>query len=318
MIDTVVVAGSVEIAVREFGGTGSAVLLLHGAGNTLVDMAPLASQLTAGHRVVGMDLRNHGRSGDGPWKWDAVLDDIAAVIGRLELSKPILVGHSLGGMLAAMYTQRYDDAVAAVNLDGHGTGTPGQYDVETTQAVRLLAQLRAATDASVHALSQPLTGEQVAVARAAWIDSALALGLDPAVAAEAFDRKLIGAGDATYRSRQAADRLEEMRMAIDALDVLQLYRDVRVPQMVYVANSDRLDATLPGELADLVAARRRWLITSLQQLAAVESLVHVIEIDSTHGLIYEQPELIAAQVDRFAADLDATATVLDTGKAMQR
>lgn len=318
MIDTVVASGSVDIAVREFGGTGSAVLLLHGAGNTLVDMAPLASQLSASHRVVGMDLRNHGRSGDGEWTWDAVVDDIAAVIKELELGQPILVGHSLGGILAAMYTQRYADAVAAVNLDGHGIGTPDQYDMEATQAVRLTAQLRAVTDESVRALSQPLTSEHVGAARAAWVDSALALGLDPAVAAEAFDRKLTGAGDGTHRSRPAATRLDEMRVAIDALDVHDLYRDVHVPQLVYIATSDRLDATMPGELADLVAARRRWLIAHLRQLAAAGSLVQVIEIDSTHGLIYEQPKVIAAQISQFVADLTASAALLDTGKAMQR
>src|SRR5688500_1388033 len=114
----------VDLAVRDHGGTGPPILLIHGAGQTLSDWSAMAPHLTARHRVIAMDLRNHGRSGSGPWAWDAVLGDVAAVVDHFRLERPAVVGHSLGGMIAAMYGERFAPCRAAVNLDGHGLGSP--------------------------------------------------------------------------------------------------------------------------------------------------------------------------------------------------
>src|SRR5690348_1161680 len=129
-VELVVTRSGIDLAVCDFGGGGPSLLLLHGAGNTLADLVLLAADLAADHRVVAMDLRNHGRSGDGDWTWEGVLADIDAVLGELGLSKPVLVGHSLGGMLAVLYSHRRLGVAGAVNLDGFGSGTPEQYDMD--------------------------------------------------------------------------------------------------------------------------------------------------------------------------------------------
>jgi pimeloyl-ACP methyl ester carboxylesterase len=84
----------VPLAVREFGGSGKGVLLLHGLGRTLVDWSVLAPMLTSGNRVVAFDLRGHGQSGDGQWSWEAAVGDIDTVASALELDEPAIVGHS--------------------------------------------------------------------------------------------------------------------------------------------------------------------------------------------------------------------------------
>ena len=117
--DTTVPAPDARIAVRDHGGDGPPVLLLHGAGGNLLQWAGFAPLLTPTHRVVTMDLRGHGRSEDVPWAWDGALDDVEAVVEHLALGSPAVVGHSLGGMLAGAWARRHPDCPAAVSLDGH-------------------------------------------------------------------------------------------------------------------------------------------------------------------------------------------------------
>lgn len=118
--DLTVEGDGVSLAVRDFGGQGSDVLLLHGGGRTMEDwrlMAPIL--LRAGLRVAAMDLRGHGRSTAAPWSWPAALGDVAAVAGRLGMDRPALVGHSLGGIVAAMWAADHPECPLAVNGDGH-------------------------------------------------------------------------------------------------------------------------------------------------------------------------------------------------------
>ena len=300
-MDAAVTGAGVDLAVREFGGNGTPALMLHGAGNTLVDMAPLASYLVSDHRVVAIDLRNHGRSGDGPWGWDDVLADIRAAIDGLEMANPILIGHSLGGMLAAMYADRYGDIAAAINLDGHTIGPPPDDEIEAARWSHLRELLRTLGDQTIREIDRPRTELEVAAGRDMWVAGARALGLEPTLATEAFDRKLAAHGDGTFTTRPALERLMQMRDALEELDLLACYRRASLPQLVYVAVREQQDPRLPEELHALNAAHRQRQIEALHEIAAHNPNLRLIELDATHGLIYECPELIADQIRDFAA-----------------
>ena len=86
------------------------VLIVHGLGEHIGRYATLAGRLNAwGWHVVGHDQRGHGRS-DGARgaiaRGDALLHDLALVIDAVRAGLPaplVLLGHSLGGLVAARF-----------------------------------------------------------------------------------------------------------------------------------------------------------------------------------------------------------------------
>lgn len=84
------------------GGKGRDLLFLHGAGGHLRN-DPLLAALATRYRVVAPLLPGYGRS-DGEDGLRDMLDfalHALDVMDRLDLRKPIVVGHSMGGMIAA-------------------------------------------------------------------------------------------------------------------------------------------------------------------------------------------------------------------------
>lgn len=82
-------------------GSGSAVILMHGMFGSLSNLGNLAKVLAQSHRVLSVDLRNHG---DSPHEAEMDLNlmaaDIVELMHDLNLPSAILIGHSLGGKIA--------------------------------------------------------------------------------------------------------------------------------------------------------------------------------------------------------------------------
>src|SRR2546430_2967487 len=116
--------GPVPVVAGDYGGSGRDVLLLPGGGRTRRDWDTFAGLLhESGYRPVALDLRGHGESGAAPWSWPGALADVSAVVDELHLDRPVVIGHSLGGMVAALWATQHDDCPLAVNVDGHGNPT---------------------------------------------------------------------------------------------------------------------------------------------------------------------------------------------------
>lgn len=95
------------------GGDAHAIVFSHGAG---VDHAMFDAQARAargaGFRVICADLRGHGESVlDDGIRFHAAdaIDDLVSLITHLELARPTLVGHSLGGNLSQTVVTRHPD-----------------------------------------------------------------------------------------------------------------------------------------------------------------------------------------------------------------
>jgi lipase len=106
----------VRLSTTEWGDpTGTPLVCLHGVTGHGGRFARLAERLP-GHRVVGVDLRGHGRSSwDPPWDIAQHLADITETADALGLGRGAWLGHSFGGRLVAelvaLAPERVDRAV---------------------------------------------------------------------------------------------------------------------------------------------------------------------------------------------------------------
>ncbi len=79
-----------------------AVLLVHGITENSLFWKPVADLLSPSGRVVWLDLRGHGKSGDADnYDLASMASDVAAVAAAAGLDRPHLVGHSLGGIVVS-------------------------------------------------------------------------------------------------------------------------------------------------------------------------------------------------------------------------
>jgi pimeloyl-ACP methyl ester carboxylesterase len=115
----------VSTAVLEGGGDGPPVVLLHGPGEFAAKWMRVIPELVKTHRVVAPDLPGHGASDVNGGHLDA--DRMAAWLGELIErtcpSRPALVGHVLGGAIAARFAIDHPDRLRVLVLvDSLGLG----------------------------------------------------------------------------------------------------------------------------------------------------------------------------------------------------
>lgn len=101
---TSVECGGLTIQLRQWGTPGRpGLVLVHGGAANASWWDHIAPWLATDHHVVAVDLSGHG---DSTWRSDAYTlagwaDEVLAVVDRLPAapSRPVLVGHSMGGLV---------------------------------------------------------------------------------------------------------------------------------------------------------------------------------------------------------------------------
>ena len=282
------------VAAVDYGGDGPDILLLHGAGQTLVDWWKVRPYLR-GRRVVAADFRYHGLSSDdGDMSLGANADDVESLIDAFGLDNPAIAGHSLGGMVAAVYATRHPDCPGVVNLDGHGKGTPDQYEGISTE--QLEAFEKQMEEWQNEQIAQVSSGDD------AWHDEVVAQAVTgtaarsdpPSVAEDWLARSLVRADDGTWNLRPSPQLPTLLETAQESLRMFDVYRAVECPLVIY--NCIRsVPLPVPGA-EEVMNAYRRGLARDLEALAAERPNVRVRTLDATHGMIVEIPEEVARDV----------------------
>lgn len=97
------------------------VVLVHGGPGSYDHsyFKPHFAHLTGQAQVVYLDLRGHGRStwGDpSDWSFEVCADDLRAFCDALGISRPVVLGHSMGGFIAILYGARHPGHAGALVL----------------------------------------------------------------------------------------------------------------------------------------------------------------------------------------------------------
>lgn len=101
MIDSTISADGVQVRYRDSGGTGPAVLLLHGIGGSLELWSAQFVDANRGLRLIALDLPGHGLSGFGhqPLAPKTFAAFVWKFADALDLNRVHLAGNSLGGAI---------------------------------------------------------------------------------------------------------------------------------------------------------------------------------------------------------------------------
>ena len=98
----------INIAYTRTGGGKPPLILLHGLTANGACWATLAHAMQADYDVIMPDARGHGKSSvpDYGYRYEDHANDVVGLIEALRLSHPILIGHSMGGLIAAVVASR--------------------------------------------------------------------------------------------------------------------------------------------------------------------------------------------------------------------
>lgn len=247
----------VDTAVLE-GGDGPPIILLHGVGSFAPEWGLVIPQLVRSHRVIAPDLPGLGESEVRAGKRDAeaAVAWLRDLIAQTCSEPPTLVGHSVGGGIAARFAIEHSEQVRKIVLVD--SSSLGRFRPAAGVVVALVRYgARPSSASRDRFLRQVLVDPERA--RAEWGDRWAAL--------EAYDLDQAGRSSVDAATRQLVVRIGARQIPVDRL------RALRVPVALIWGRSDRL---MRFRIAETASARFGWPL-------------HPID-DCGHGPHIERPD----------------------------
>jgi pimeloyl-ACP methyl ester carboxylesterase len=287
--DRAVQGDGVRLHARDWGGSGQAVVLLHGLASNARIWDGVASQLAgAGLRVVALDQRGHGDSGQPGSGYDfaSLGRDLTAGLTALGIERPVLAGHSWGAHVALEFAAGRPGAVAGLALvDGGLLGAAEWAGPDREEARRRMAPPRFAV---------PLADWLARAGRfegggpgQPWIRDYLRAGVD------VDDRGVARSRFRFDNHMQVVDALLDQRPP-------DLYPLVGCPVLLCVA-AEEADGEAHAE------AKRGAAVRALDLLPSATVTWYE---DTMHDIPLQRPARLAAELARFA---DSVKEVLANG-----
>ena len=133
-------------------GTGSPLVLVHGVGGDADQWAPCLRTLAAAHRVIAIDLPGFGRS-DKPaidYRVAGFVEFLDRFLATIGIAKASLLGHSLGGWIAATFATCFPDKVAKLILNDAAGIDEGAIEIPVDLNVSTRANMRRVLELMFH------------------------------------------------------------------------------------------------------------------------------------------------------------------------
>ncbi|TFG30840.1 alpha/beta hydrolase [Candidatus Thorarchaeota archaeon] len=110
--------GSIQTYYELYGDSDDTIVFIHGAGASHDMWSPQVDYFTKTHRVLTYDLRGHQQSegSDDIYTCQLFADDLHQLLEHLEIENPVIVGLSLGGMIAQEYAIKYHSNLSGLVL----------------------------------------------------------------------------------------------------------------------------------------------------------------------------------------------------------
>lgn len=199
------------------GGTGPAVVMIHGNPGFAYEFEPLAQLLESSYRVLAVDRPGHGASTRSAASDVGPLEQVRllrAALDSLGVQRPtVLVGHSWGGGLALVWALEYPQEVSGLVLVG-----PRAFPRDDTDLLYSLVRSPVLGDVLRHTvllpLSRPMVRDGVTAAygpeapQRAHIEAAVAVWTRPQqLAASVWDTRNLNLALETYAPRYGGLRI---------------------------------------------------------------------------------------------------------------
>ncbi len=100
----------IKINYKDFGNKkGSPIVYLHGWGQNIEMMEPIAKPFADTHHLIILDLPGFGASEEPDYAWtlDDFVEMLHTLLEELKIANPNLIGHSFGGKISLLYASKY-------------------------------------------------------------------------------------------------------------------------------------------------------------------------------------------------------------------
>jgi len=240
--------GDVELSIAEAGDGQRPLLLVHGFTGAKEDFTPWLDELAGlGWHAVAPDLRGHGQSSkpdaESAYSFEVMADDVLRLADTLGWNRFVLLGHSMGGMVAQFVARNAAEQLAGLVLMDTTHGPLDSLDRDLIHAAVSIVRGQ-----GIDALADIMATHEGPLTTPAH--QRLLAG--QAGYAEFTDRKFRTSSPAMYAAMApvfptAADRLDILRQLPANVPVLVIVGEHDQP---FLAPSRRMAAAVPrGSLA---------------------------------------------------------------------
>ena len=266
--------------IRDWGGTGQPVVLLHGLASTCHIWDLVAPILADDYAVVALDQRGHGLSAKPNYGYDfaTVGGDLLALINGKEMKRPLIVGHSWGGDVALEFAVANPDVPMGLCFVDGGTIEPSARHETLEQAKEQMAP-PVFTGVTIQEFSDRIRARRTSMRPEAQ-DIVLANF-------EVLE-------DNTIRAWLSRDNHLRIIEALWEHHPSALYSQVKCPVLIMPARQQNDPSTAER------MSRRAESIATVAELLPVSKTVWLE--DSVHDVPIQRPELVAGVIKQNIVD----------------